>query len=129
LLPKRSTFKAPFRYFLVVVGGFGLDFVLYSALVSWGESIYLANAIGFCIGAAFNVLMIRRFVFSGSRFGFGTDLGLTLLTNGTMLIVGMGILWILVEWMKVSPYLAKLLANGLTFVLNYATRATYFSVR
>lgn len=129
MLPKQSTYKAPLRYFLVVTGGFGVDFSLYAMLVAWGESVYAANLAGFCVGAAFNVLLIRRFVFPDSRFKFGADLLLTILANGTMLGVGMGVLWVLVEGLAMNPYLAKLVANGLTFVLNYATRATFFSVK
>ncbi len=129
MLPKQSIYKAPLRYFLVVTGGFGVDFALYAMLVAWGESIYAANLVGFCIGAAFNVLLIRRFVFPDSRFEFGTDLLLTIVANGTMLGVGMGILWVLVEGLSMNPYLAKLVGNGLTFVLNYATRATFFRVK
>jgi putative flippase GtrA len=117
------------RYFLVVTGGFGVDFALYATLVAWGESVYVSNLAGFCVGAAFNVLLIRRFVFTDSRFKFRTDLSLTILANGTMLGVGMGILWVLVEGLAMNPYLAKLVANSLTFVLNYATRATFFSVK
>lgn len=129
MLQKQSIYKAPLRYFLVVTGGFGVDFALYATLVAWGESIYVANLAGFCVGAAFNVLLIRRFVFPHSRFKFGADLLLTILANGTMLGVGMGILWVLVDVWSVNPYLAKLVANGMTFVLNYATRATFFSVK
>lgn len=129
MLQKQSIYKAPLRYFLVVTGGFGVDFALYATLVAWGESVYVANLAGFCVGAAFNVLLIRRFVFPDSRFKFGADLLLTILANGTMLGVGMGILWLLVDVWSVNPYLAKLVANGMTFVLNYATRATFFSVK
>jgi putative flippase GtrA len=117
------------RYFLVVSGGFAVDFALYAALVSIGQSVYTANFAGFSLGAAFNVLLIRRFVFPSSRFNFGADLLLTLLTNGTMLGVGMGLLWVLVGGLGLNPYLAKLAANGLTFVLNYATRAIFFTVK
>lgn len=129
MLPKLSTYKAPLRYFLVVAGGFGVDFSLYVMLVAWGESVYTANLAGFCVGATFNVLLIRRFVFPESRFKFGADLVLTILANGTMLGIGMGILWVLVAGLGMNPYLAKLVANGLTFILNYATRATLFSVK
>lgn len=129
MLQKQSIYNAPLRYFLVVTVGFGVDFALYATLVAWGESVYAANLAGFCVGATFNVLLIRRFVFPESRFKFGADLVLTILANGTMLGVGMGILWVLVEGLAMNPYLAKLVANGLTFILNYATRATFFSVK
>lgn len=106
-----------------------MDYSLYATMVAWGESVYVANLAGFCVGAAFNVLLIRRFVFPDSRFEFGTDLLLTILANGTMLGVGMGLLWALVEELAVNPYLAKLLVNGLTFILNYVTRSIFFTVK
>lgn len=126
---KQSISKEALRYLLVVTGGFGVDFIVYATLVSWGESVYVANLAGFCIGAVFNVLLIRRFVFPDCRFRIGADLLLTVLANGTMLAVGMVVLWVLVDGLSINPYLAKLFANGLTFTLNYATRATFFSVK
>lgn len=81
------------------------------------------------MGAAFNVLMIRRYVFQDSRFNFVTDLVLTLFANGFMLLVGMGLLWVMIENLALNPYLAKLIANGLTFILNYLTRATFFRTK
>lgn len=126
---KQSTSKAPLRYFIVVIGGFTVDFFLYALLVSAGLSVYLANLLGFCLGAAFNVLMIRLYVFQDSRFNFVNDLLLTLLANGMMLLVGMGLLWVQIEKLAFDPYLAKLIANGLTFILNYLTRATFFRMK
>jgi len=89
-------------------------------------SIYLANAAGFCAGAVVNVLLIRKYVFTESRFKLSADLPLTFAVNGAMLGVGMGLLWVLVDMLTVNPYWAKLLANGTTFVLNYVTRAVFF---
>lgn len=106
-----------------------MDFALYATMVTWGESVYLSNLVAFCVGTVINVFLIRRFVFPDSRFEFGADLLLTIVANGTMLGVGMGVLWVLVEGLSMNPYLAKLVANGLTFVLNYATRATFFRVK
>lgn len=128
-LLKQSTYKAPLRYFFVVVAGFGLDYLAYATLVTLGETIYLANLVGFCLGAACNVVLIRRYVFPKSRFKFSTDLLLTILANGGMLAVGMVILWVLVDGLGLNPYGAKLIANGLTFILNYVTRTTFFRMK
>lgn len=91
-----------------------------------GVSIYLANAVGFCVGAVVNVLLIRKYVFPDSRFKLSADLPLTFAVNGAMLGVGMGLLWVLVDLLSVNPYGAKLLTNGTTFMLNYVTRAVFF---
>ena len=126
LLPKPSTFKIPLRYFVVAVCGFGVDFVIYATLVTNGISVYWANTAGFCLGAIINVILIRAFVFTDSRFRLGLDMLLTVAANGAFLGLGMSILWILVDALHVNPYLSKLVANSATFVLNYVTRAVFF---
>ena len=103
-----------------------MDFLIYAALVSIHVSVYWANVAGFSVGAVVNVVLIRKHVFVDNRFPLRTDLPLTFVANGLMLGVGMGILWVLVDFLGVDPYLAKLLTNGTTFMLNYLTRACFF---
>ena len=119
-------YKTPLRYLIVTTCGFWVDFSFYAVLVAMEVSIYWANAAGFCVGAVVNVLLIRKFVFPDSRFKLSADLPLTLLVNGTMLGVGMGLLWVFVNRLAINPYGAKLLANGITFVLNYIIRTVFF---
>jgi putative flippase GtrA len=126
LFPKLLTFKETFRYFLVVACGFCVDFSIYAALVTIGESAYWANAAGFCVGVIVNVILIRSFVFPDSRFRLGNDVLLTFASNGAILGLGMGALWILVDKLHIDPYGAKLFINGLTFIFNYATRSLFF---
>jgi len=106
--------------------GFVADYIIYAILVSSDVSVYVSNGIGFVIGTVVNVVLIRRFVFKNSRFSLSTDLNLTLMSNGSMLVLGMGVLWLLVEHLGISPYWAKLIVNGLTFVINYIIRAIFF---
>jgi putative flippase GtrA len=110
----------------VVACGFSVDFSIYATLVAMGISVYWANAAGFCVGAIFNVILIRTFVFRESRFHLGRDLLLTAPFNGVILGLGMAVLWVLVDVITINPYWAKLLTNGVTFVLNYITRAVFF---
>jgi putative flippase GtrA len=110
----------------VVVCGYCLDFAIYAALVSIGVSVYWANATGFCVGSLVNTIMIREFVFRESRFSVATDLQLSFISNALIFLLGMGLLWVLVELSSINPYGAKLLANGITFVINYIIRAVFF---
>ena len=109
-----------------MVCGFCVDFAIYATLVAIGISVYWANAVGFCVGAIVNVILIRVFVFTDSRFRLGQDVLLTVAVNGAMLVLGMGVLWTLVDALHVNPHLSKLLTNTVTFVLNYVTRAVFF---
>jgi putative flippase GtrA len=123
---KLLTFNGPLRYLIVVICGYGVDFIVYSALITMAMSIYWANAVGFCVGTVVNILLIRKFVFPNSRFKLKADLLLTFVINGLMLGVGMCLLWVLVNLVLINPYGAKLLANGVTFTLNYIIRAVFF---
>lgn len=117
----------PLRYFWAVVCGYCLDFAIYATLVSVGVSVYFSNATGFCVGSVVNTILIREVVFQSNRFSLATDLQLSFISNTFMLILGMGLLWCLVELTAMNPYGAKLLANCMTFIANYAVRAIYFS--
>jgi len=69
-----------------------------------GGLSYWANAAGSCVGAALNVVLIRRFVFRNSRYSLPKDILLTMAANGIMLFFGMLVLSLLVE-----HYLHKLI--------------------
>ena len=123
------TNKIPLRYFWAVVCGYCMDFAIYAAVVEVGISVYWANTTGFCVGSFVNVLLIRTFVFTDSRFRLGTDLQLSLASNGLMFGVGMSMLWGLVELAAMNPYGSKLLANGTTFFVNYMIRKVFFRMK
>lgn len=117
------------KYFAVVLCGYVLDFSIYALLIYFDWPIYKANFFGFIVGVFINVILIRIFVFPDSRFSIGIDLGLSVLALGLMFIVGMLILWILVDVFGFHPYGSKLFANGLTFMLNYIFRLVFFSLK
>jgi putative flippase GtrA len=116
----------PLRYFLAIVCGYCIDFVIYAAVIALGVSIYWANFAGFCVGSVVNVILIRKFVFTDSRFRLWSDIQLSFVSNSVMFGLGMIMLWGLVELLAMNPYSAKLAANGTTFVLNYLIRIIFF---
>jgi putative flippase GtrA len=126
LLPKLSTFKAPLRYFIVAAFGFCVDYSIYATFVTMSVNLYIATAAGFCVGSIVNVLFIRAYVFPDSRFKLCEDVLFTVGANGSMLALGVSVLWLLFDVLHINPYMAKLLSNGLTFVLNYSIRTIFF---
>ncbi len=121
-----SAYKTPVRYFLVVLCGYSVDFLIYSFLVANGLAIYGANVAGFLVGSVVNVLLIRRFVFPESRFSLAVDLRLSFMSNVAMFGLGMLLLWALVVLVNMNPYVAKVIANGVTFLFNYLIRKFLF---
>jgi putative flippase GtrA len=109
-----------------VVLGYIVDFSIYSVLIQFGVSLFLSNTVAFFIGVTINTILIRRFVFSDSRFSFLSDLKLSLISNGMMFGVGMAVLWGLVRILAIDPYFAKIITNGFTFFVNYLIRIVFF---
>jgi putative flippase GtrA len=126
---KQSIFKAPLRYFLAVSCGFAVDFFIYSLMI-WSEiPFYLANTAAFFVGSIVNVLLIRNYVFPDSRFSLRKDLPLTLIVNIVIFLFGMIVLWILIDYFSIGPYISKILVSGLTVTLNYIIRTTFFRTK
>ncbi len=126
-LIRQEIFRQPFLYGVVVTIGYGVDLTSYAITTTLGMNIYLANVLAFCVGATVNVMLLRRYVFSISRFSFGADTALTLMANGLMFIVGLAIFWAMVELLLINHFVAKILGSTITFILNYLTRVYFFS--
>lgn len=78
------------------------------------------------MGSVINTMLIREFVFPDSRFTLIADIKLSLMTNTLMFVIGMVILWVLIELWETNVYAAKLLTNGITFFANFGIRAVFF---
>ena len=93
----------------------------------WSEiPFYWANTAAFFVGSAINVILIRNYVFTYSRFSFREDLPLTLIVNLVIFIFGMILLGILIDYFSTDPYISKILVSGLTITLNYLIRISFF---
>lgn len=119
----------PVRYFIVALVGFVVDFLTYALVLRASNQLAIAHIAGFAVGGSINVLLIRALVFQDSRFPLYKDISLTLGANGLMMLLGLGFLWTLVHLMGVEPHVAKLVANGTTFSLNYVTRKLFFTAQ
>jgi len=106
--------------------GYVVDFIIYSILIKFGNSIFLANTSAFVVGVVINTFLIRLYVFKDSKFNLLRDIQLSLLSSGLMFGFGMIILWVMVEFLNLNPYVAKLIANAFTFSANYIIRKVFF---
>lgn len=123
---KKSIFKAGFAYFCVVLVGFLIDLVVFTALIHWQVGVVAANTAAFLVGAFCNALLVRAHVFDEHRFSQGVDLIMTLLVNVGVFALGTAVLAWLVDRSGVHPLIAKLLANTLTLLTNFGIRALFF---
>lgn len=126
MLLKQLIYKPITRYFFTILCGYIVDFVIYSILIKVSNSIFFANTYAFFVGVVINTILIRRFVFVDSKFNLLKDIQLSFLSSGLMFGIGMVMLWGMVEILNINPYLAKLITNGFTFIVNYIIRKFYF---
>ena len=123
---KQLIYKPIFRYFFAILCGYIIDFIIYSFLIKVGSSLFLANTAAFVVGIVINIILIRRYVFIDSKYNLLTDIQLSFLSNGLMFGFGMTVLWGLVEFINMNPYLAKFITNAFTFSVNYIIRKLFF---
>jgi putative flippase GtrA len=113
------------KYFWIVCAGYAVDLGSYVAMTGAGVPLYAAYLLSFAVGTACNVWLLRRF-FAAGRFGFGKDLGLSLASNGAVILLAMGIYAALMQLAGLHHVLAKVLSNAFSFLANYAVRRRYF---
>jgi hypothetical protein len=126
---KKLIYKNQTSYFLAACCGYVFDFALFFFLINNGVLVVPANIVSFLFGATINLALIRQFIFPNTRFEFSTDLILTLIVNGFLVSIGTFLIWMLTDIMNIYPLGAKLLANGLTFMLGYWARLKFFLIK
>jgi putative flippase GtrA len=105
--------------------GYAVDLGSYVGMAEVGVHLYFAYLASFAIGTTCNVLLLRRF-FSAGRHAFGKDLALTMASNGTVILLAMGIYIALMQLLGVHHVIAKIISNGVSFLVNYRVRRAYF---
>ena len=129
MLAKKLIYRPIFRYIVAILSGYIVDFLIYSILIKIGGPLVIANTAAFIVGVVINTILIRRYVFIDSKYNLLKDIRLSFLSSGLMFGFGMSMLWALVKFLNVNPYLAKVMTNGFTFAINYIIRKLYFRKR
>ena len=112
------------RYFWAGCLVFGLDLAVLVALTELAGLHYLvANLFGFAVGLAAGYLLCTRWVFARRRLAlahreFAVFVGLTLIG----LALNEGLIWAGVEFAGLHYTLAKVVATGAGFVVNFALK-------
>lgn len=108
------------RYLIVGFSTVGLDFALFWILLNIFGLWYLAaQAINGVVIFAYNFLGHRHFTFQRSEGKKRDQLPRYLLLNAWNYIASLGILWLLVEVLKLDPILAKVINIGFIVLWNY----------
>lgn len=123
--PKPATSRPVALYFWVVCAGYAIDLACYVGLVALGVHLYIAFLASFVVGASCNVILLRRY-FAAGRHSLRKDILLTLPSNGFSILLAMGLYIALMNLLNMPHLLAKILSNGVSFVMNYQIRKSFF---
>jgi len=113
------------KYFWIVVVGYAVDLGSYIGMVEAGLHLYLAYLASFALGNTCNVLLLRKF-FAAGRHPFAKDLALSMASTGIVILLAMGIYIALMQLLGVHHLVAKVLSNGVSFLVNYYLRRRFF---
>ncbi len=124
-LTKKSIFKDIFKYSFIVTFGLLLDLIILVVLVNLDLNYFLAYIIGFFCGTILNIILLRKF-HKVAKFHVYTDIFLSLLANSSTFFIGLGVFWLLINYLSFGPINAKLISIAFTFAVNYVARRKFF---
>lgn len=109
------------RYFVAGSLAFGSDFLVLVALTEQGGVNYLvSNLFGFCCGLLVSYLLCIRWVFARRRLAVpAQEFAVFALLALVGLVLNEGVLWASVELAGQHYVLAKVVATGAVFVVNF----------
>jgi putative flippase GtrA len=94
-------------------------------MVAIGAHLYFAFVASFVVGTICNVLLLRRY-FATGRHSLRKDLALSLASNGIVILLAMAVYVALMSLLGLHHLIAKIIANGISFLVNYRVRRNYF---
>lgn len=123
----RNLFQQFFRFGIVGILCFGIDYGLMVLLTEFGGISYIySSGISFAVSVIVNYVLSMRFVFHGkedmSKF---TEMAIFVLLSVIGLFFNQMIMWIIVELYGVFYLLAKLVATVTVTMYNFVSRKIF----
>lgn len=111
------------RYFLVGGASAMVDWLFFTIFLYLADFHYLlAGTISFIFATAFNYVLSVRYVFDNGRFSRHTEIALVYLVSGVSIMINLGVLGGLIEFMAMHPLLAKVFGTASAFGWNFSAR-------
>lgn len=111
------------RYVLVGAVATGVDWVLFSIFVFAMEWHYLlAGTVSFIVATFAGYVSGLRVLFRSGRHKRWVEIAFVYLTSTLGFALHMGALAVLVDWLQLHLFLAKVVATAVTFLWNFAAR-------
>lgn len=111
------------RYLLVGVIATAVDWTLFSILVFAMDWHYLlGGAVSFVVATFAGYLSGLRLVFRSGRHQRWVEIVFVYLASILGLAIHSGVLFVLVGWLQMHVFTAKVVATAVTFLWNFATR-------
>ncbi len=111
------------RYFLVGGASALVDWAFFTIFLYVADLHYLlAGTASFIFATALNYVLSVRYVFKGGRYSRRAEITLVYIVSGISILINLGVLSGLVEFMAMHPLLAKIFGTASAFGWNFGTR-------
>ena len=108
------------RYYAVGILNMAFGYVLFAGFVALGMQVFVAQAVGYVIGVAFNFFTYSRLAFAGQQANRVNYLGSYVINY----FLSVALLWCILQVLS-SPYVAGILVTLIVSALNYVYLKTY----
>jgi putative flippase GtrA len=111
------------RYFLVGGASALVDWLFFSVFLYLAGFHYLLAGTGsFVFATAMNYVLSVRYVFDNGRYSRRKEVALVYLVSGISILINLGVLSGLIEFMAMHPLLAKVFGTASAFGWNFGAR-------
>jgi putative flippase GtrA len=124
LIKSQAVDKTLIKYFIVGAISFICDLAIFGFFLKVLDFYYLYSAtLSFVFATSLNFYLSKNFAFNGlQKFSSIRTFGLIFLASSVGLLINMSFLYIFYEWLFINIFISKILAAGISFIVNYSLR-------
>jgi putative flippase GtrA len=124
LIKSQAVDKTLIKYFIVGAISFICDLAIFGFFLKVLDFYYLFSAtLSFVFATSLNFYLSKNFAFNGlQKFSSIRTFGLIFLASSVGLLINMSFLYIFYEWLFINIFISKILAAGISFIVNYSLR-------
>ena len=124
LIKSQAVDKTLIKYLIVGAISFICDLAIFGFFLKVLDFYYLYSAtLSFVFATSLNFYLSKNFAFNGlQKFSSIRTFGLIFLASSVGLLINMSFLYIFYEWLFINIFISKILAAGISFIVNYSLR-------
>lgn len=122
---KKAILRQILHFNIIGVINTGITYLLYTGLVYLGLHYQIALAADYALGIVISYQLNRRITFKAHNRNMVAGFARMVGSYAVLLSLNMGLLWLLVDQLRINKYLAQIFALGVVTVLSFLVQKLF----